>query len=193
MLENSVLLPGSEEAQSYAEWGTELDASCLAKRPRWQCADAMAVGLEDVDTPLFIAAQTADLKVRGFKANFARAPGSTLEAGYGMAYLPNDFDKRVRAMVKRLDERNVGHAVFVTNTDDHMSLSSDVKIARRIGGLPLARVLYGWLVARPGDETICISKARTGSQAWFHVLRNRKGDYKDEGADPVHTCVGAKF
>ncbi len=192
VLENSALLPESEEAQTYAEWGTKLDASCLAGRPHWQCTDAMAVGLEDVDTPLFIAAQTADHKLRAFKADFARAPGSTLEPGYGMGYHTNDFDERVRAMVKRLDERNVGHAVFVTNTDDHMSLSSDIKVTRQIGGLPLARVLYGWLMAPPGTETICLSKARTGSQAWFHVVKDTKGEYKDEGADPAHHCVGAE-
>lgn len=73
------------EAQGDADWGTKLDASCLAKRPRWQCTDAMVVALEDVDTLMFVAAQTADHKIRLHKADFARAPGP----GAGHSWVPN--------------------------------------------------------------------------------------------------------
>lgn len=191
VINSDAIVDGGPEAQRYIDWGADLDASCLAKGEPWHCNEAMAVALEDVDTPMFVSAQTADHKVRGFMASFARPPNSTLRARMG--YHPNDFDKRTRAMVTRLEARKRGHGFFVTNTDDHMSLSSDAKIKRQIGGLTLPTVLYGWLVAKPGTATSCVSKPRTGQQAWFHVLKGTKGEYKDAGADPSHTCVGAKF
>jgi hypothetical protein len=171
ILSNADYLPGGISYERFADWGAVPDKTCTqnATEP-WICYDAMHVLMNYMETPIFVAVQTGDKAIRISHHQFADVPASS-----GACYHPNDFEDRVRAVVGRMDALNAGHGAFVTTTDDHGALSDTVKVARRVGNVPLEQALYDWMMAAPGTESFCVAEKRTGSQSWYHYAAENPG------------------
>jgi len=191
---NEAYLPGGLSVQRFADWGALPDATCSrdASVP-WACFDSMTVLMGHIETPIFVMIQTGDKTIR-----IAHHLFGVHNRHNGVVYHPNDFEDRVRATVRRLDDLNMGYGAFVTTTDDHKSVTDDAKARRRVGNIALEQALFNWATSPLGTESFCVAEQRTGTQSWYHYpLDADNNSLEPPGAycvpaDASFTCPGAQ-